>query len=201
MTRRSRERALRRRMILEAAERVFGSRPYHEATMQMIAAGSELGMQGLYDHFPSKQALYEEVIVNRARGFQRLVDEAVQGISDPIGQLRAVALVRVRLFAETPAFLPVFLAEKIRLDWGVRSVTSRRIRRVMREEIGRVVKIVERAIADRLLRREDPTFLCHLFTEAVTASLHVFREHPEEGIESCVDRAMRAFLGGAAASS
>lgn len=188
-------------MILEAAERVFGSRPFHEATMQMIAAGSELGMQGLYDHFPSKQALYEEVIVNRARGFQRLVDEAVQGISDPIGQLRAVALVRVRLFSETPAFLPVFLAEKIRLDWGVRSVTSRRIRRVMREEIGRVVKIVERAIADRLLRREDPTFLCHLFTEAVTASLHVFREHPEEGIESCVDRAMRAFLGGAAASS
>jgi len=197
----SRERELRRQMILEAAEKIFGSRPYHEATMQAIAAALELGMQGLYDQFPSKQALYEEVIVNRARGYQRRMDEALEGIVEPVEQLSRIARVRAELFSEAPAFLPVFLTEKIRLDWETRSRMSRRIRRVIREERHRLIQIIERGISAGSLRKEEPAFLAHLFMDAVTASLHVFRKHPGEGIETCTERAMRAFLNGAAASS
>ncbi len=200
-TRRARERELRRQVILEAAERIFGSRPYHEATMQAIAAASELGMQGLYDQFPSKQALYEEVIVVRARGYQRRMDQALAGLDEPVEQLAAIARVRAELFAEAPAFLPVFLAEKIRLEWETGSRMSRRIRRVMREERARLLSIVEDGISRGMLREEDAGFLANLFTDAVTASLHLFKKHPEEGIKACTDRAMQAFLNGAAASS
>ncbi len=200
MTRRDRERELRRRLILEAAERVFGTRPYHEATMQAIAAEAELGMQGLYDQFPSKYALYEEVIVARARGFRRLVDGALEGVDEPLEQLRAIARVRVELFAAAPAFLPVFLGEKLRLEWGGEPPRSARIQLVIRKEKERLEDIVRRGIAAGVLRDEDPGFLSALFSDAVTASLAVFRDHPEEGAERCVERAMNAFCDGAVVS-
>ncbi len=201
VTRRSRERELRRQVILEAAERIFGSRPYHEATMQAIAAASELGMQGLYDQFPSKQALYEEVVVHRAHGYQQRMDAALSGLVRPVEQLEAIARVRAELFAAAPAFLPVFLVEKIRLDWERESRVSGRVRRAIREERERLMRIIEHGIALGELRQEDPSFLAHCFTDAVTAALYVFREHPEEGIRSCTERAMRAFLSGAGVSS
>ena len=55
LPRRQRERALRRELLLDAAGRVFGRRPYDEATMQEVATEAEIGMQGLYEVFPSKQ--------------------------------------------------------------------------------------------------------------------------------------------------
>ena len=55
--RREAEHLQRRQHILLAAERVFGRRPYDEATMQEIAAEAGIGMNGLYRHFPSKEEL------------------------------------------------------------------------------------------------------------------------------------------------
>ena len=60
--RKERERTLRREVLIEAAERVFGRKPFDEATMQEVAREAEIGMQGLYEQFPSKQELYEQML-------------------------------------------------------------------------------------------------------------------------------------------
>jgi TetR/AcrR family transcriptional regulator len=200
-TRRAREKALRRELVLQAAERVFGRRPFHEATMLMVATEADLGMQSLYEQFPSKQTLYETVILHRARTFQVRLEEALASLTDPLDQLTAVARVRARMFTEAPAFLPVFLAERVRCNWGVRSRSSRRIGGVMREATHRLQGIIERAVADGSLRREEPDFLVHLFNDTLTAALYAHRNHPREDIETCIQRAIRAFLHGTAAAS
>jgi AcrR family transcriptional regulator len=53
MDRKGIERQQRRNLLLEAAGRVFGRKPFDEATMQEIASEAQIGMQGLYEHFPS----------------------------------------------------------------------------------------------------------------------------------------------------
>ncbi len=198
-SRREREKALRRELVLQAAERVFGRRPFHESTMQMVAAEAELGMQSLYEQFPSKQALYEAVVLQRAHTFQARLEEELERVSDPVEQLTAAARLRARMFTETPAFLPVYLAEVMRSNWGVQSRSSRRISRVIRATWRRLEEIAARAIAENRVREEDPAFLVHLFHDALTAALYARRKHPEEDIEKCVERAMRAFLHGTAA--
>jgi len=199
--RREEERKLRRLLILEAAERVFGRRPFHESTMQMVAAEAQLGMQGLYEHFPSKQALYEAVILYRAQAFEKRLEEALRGLEEPLEQLAAVARVRVEVFVEAPAFLPVFLAELIHFDWGVASRVSPEVYAVFHQVRGRVEAIIGRAVEQGLLRPNDPYFLQHVFMDVINAVLRTTApDRAREGIEQCVDLAMQTFLEGVGAS-
>ncbi|RLB31379.1 MAG: hypothetical protein DRH20_15805, partial [Deltaproteobacteria bacterium] len=56
--RREREKELRILRILEAAKRVFFSRGYLRATMDLIAAEAELSKPTLYQYFKNKDDLY-----------------------------------------------------------------------------------------------------------------------------------------------
>jgi len=47
-----------RQRIVEAALEVFAEKGYHDATMDEIAAVSQISKGGLYFHFPSKQDLF-----------------------------------------------------------------------------------------------------------------------------------------------
>ncbi len=191
------ERRLRRELILRAAERVFGRRPFHEATMQMVAAEAELGMQGLYEHFPSKQALYDAVVLHRAHAFLARLEGALEGLDDPLDQLRAVAGVRVAVFFEAPAFLPVFLSELIRFDLGVESRTDPAVHAVFREVRDRVDGIITRAMEREQLRSADPYFLQHVFMGVINAVLRTAAQDlSREDIPRCVELVMQTFLEG-----
>jgi AcrR family transcriptional regulator len=52
----------RREAILAAARRVFGAAGYHEATTRDIAAAAGVSEALLYQHFPGKRQLFEELI-------------------------------------------------------------------------------------------------------------------------------------------
>ena len=199
--RREEERSRRRLHILRAAERVFGRHPFHEATMQAVAAEAELGMQGVYEHFSSKQALYEAVILHRARAFERRLEEALEGLDDPLEQLAAVARVRVEVFVEAPAFLPVFLAELIRFDWGVESRLSPEVHGVFRQVRDRVDGIIARAVDAGELRSVSRYFLQHVFMDVINAVLRTTApDRARKDIERCVDLVMQTYLRGVAAS-
>jgi AcrR family transcriptional regulator len=51
-----------RERILDAAESLFASRGFEGAAMRDIAAGANLNPASLYNHFSSKQALFEAVL-------------------------------------------------------------------------------------------------------------------------------------------
>jgi AcrR family transcriptional regulator len=51
-----------RERILDAAEALFASRGFEGAAMRDIAAGANLNPASLYNHFTSKQALFEAVL-------------------------------------------------------------------------------------------------------------------------------------------
>lgn len=51
-----------RERILDAAESLFASRGFEGAAMRDIAAGASLNPASLYNHFTSKQALFEAVL-------------------------------------------------------------------------------------------------------------------------------------------
>ena len=199
-SRRERERKQRRELILEAAERVFGRRPFDEASMQEVAAEAQIGMQGLYEQFPSKQSLYEGLIADRFYGLQQQWAATLAKARDPVERLGVWALIIAATFQRIPGFAPVFLREKVHHNWGLSSRFGPAIYGMFDTEERRVRGLLEAAEKAGAVRKLGSDFLQQFFIGTLVASLHYhFRHHPEEEVKTCVNRAMDCFLAGAGA--
>lgn len=196
--RRKRERRERRLLLLEAAESVFGRKPYSEATMQEIAAEAQIGMQGLYEHFPSKQDLYENVIINRMQEVKRIFDEFSKPLDNPVGILSEWARIHIERFIQAPAFVPVFLREKVHHDWSIESKLGPVIREHFEQEEKRLATIIKDGIEKGLINPSPVSYIRDLFVSCLGASLRYhLTENPGEEVDQCVKRAMDFFISGA----
>ncbi len=196
-SRKDRERGLRRTMLLEAASRVFGRKPFNEATMQEVAAEAQIGMQGLYEQFPSKQALYEQVILVRALAFQAKAQRVLAEELPPLAALRRLALAYADPFRERPMHLPMFIQDRVQFDWGFDSRFAPRLREIYEEERGHLRGVMVRAMEAGRIRALDPDFLAQLCLDILQTSLHHGHyRHPGEPSEISVDRAMDCLLTG-----
>ncbi len=79
LSRREREQAARRQSILDAAGKIFKQQGFHNATMAMIAAEAEFGIGTIYQFFPNKQRLFEEVIRCELDRFASGARQVLQG--------------------------------------------------------------------------------------------------------------------------
>jgi AcrR family transcriptional regulator len=199
------ERQRRRGQLLEAAGRVFARKPFYEATMQDVAGEARIGMQALYEHFPSKQFLYEEVMRGRAEAFQRRADAALAAAaagSGPLERIRVLALVYAETFQDRPASLPLFIHDRVQFDWNLDTRLQAQLRAVYQAERARLAELVREALALGQLRPLDPEFLAQLAMDVLQASLHHAhtRAKGESAAES-VARAMDCLLRGVAAGA
>ncbi|BDU78122.1 TetR/AcrR family transcriptional regulator [Mesoterricola sediminis] len=199
ISRKDLERQQRRTLLLDAAARVFGRKPFDEATMQEVATEAEIGMQGLYEHFPSKQDLYEQLMERRADMFRHLAEEALAGLTEPLDQLWALAHVYARQFREQPMLLPMFIRDRVNHDWGVQSRFGERLQGIYQDEIRRLRNILQAAIDRGAVRPLDPGFLAQLCMAGLEASMNFSHHHPEEEVTTCVTRAMDSLLCGVGA--
>ncbi|MGD0635244.1 MAG: TetR/AcrR family transcriptional regulator [Beijerinckiaceae bacterium] len=65
----------RRQEIAAVAERVFFTHGFTDTTMQIIAAEAGASKETLYRHFGCKEALFSEIVENRANHFLERLDE------------------------------------------------------------------------------------------------------------------------------
>lgn len=196
--RKERERQTRRELLLECASRVFARKPFDEASMQEVAAEAQIGMQGLYEHFPSKQELYEQVMLRRAEAFQARAREAFDAGAAPLQQLETLARVYVAHFSEHPFSLPTFIRDRVYSDWGFDSRFLPRFREIYDTECAHLTRILEAAVAQGSLQDLGIDFLAQLCLGVLEASLHTaFHRTPQEDIDTCVARAMACILRGA----
>lgn len=70
-----------RSRILEGAERVFGLKGYDDATIVDITRASEVALGTFYVHFPSKRAIFEELVRERGRELRDTLREAAAGVT------------------------------------------------------------------------------------------------------------------------
>lgn len=83
MTHPKRERGRRtRQQLLDAAEAAFGSRGYFEASVVDITRRARVAQGTFYVYFPSKRAIFAELVRERSRDLRRTIRGAIAGISD-----------------------------------------------------------------------------------------------------------------------
>jgi len=89
----------RREQILDAAFNTFARRGYRDAAVDEIAAAAETSKGGVYFHFPTKEAIFRELMRTTADKLAARVERAVAAETDPIAKAEAALHAVMATFA------------------------------------------------------------------------------------------------------
>ena len=96
-----------RRKLLEAAEHVFSSYGYHEASVSRITEVAGVGQGTYYLYFDSKLAIFNELVEDLNRRVRQAMSEGARGAGNRLEAERAGFAAFFRFTAEHPALYRV----------------------------------------------------------------------------------------------
>jgi TetR/AcrR family transcriptional regulator, fatty acid metabolism regulator protein len=105
------ERADKRKLILDAAERVFAKRGFFAARVSEIAKDAGVADGTIYLYFKSKDDVLISLFESRMEQVNRTLEAAVAGVTSPREQLRAFIRAYLRLVHDEPAAAEVLTIE------------------------------------------------------------------------------------------
>src|SRR5512132_721335 len=76
----------RRERMLDAAFHAFATRGYRDTAVDDIAGAAETSKGGIYFHFPTKEAIFRELMATTADKLVGKVERAVAAETDPVAR-------------------------------------------------------------------------------------------------------------------
>jgi TetR/AcrR family transcriptional regulator of autoinduction and epiphytic fitness len=182
--------------LLEAAIAEFQKHGYEGASIDAIAAEAGISKRTLYNHFPSKEALFRSLVEemgHRVRLFSELEYRRDIPVRDQLSRY-AHASARLIQDKETLALFRAILAEHVRTPALVASVMKRQ----WDDEYGFAAWVVA-ACRDGKLRAKSPERAAHHFASLIKGAAVwpvVFRPGPIKSgeIEAAIEEAIEMFL-------
>ncbi|MFA5143401.1 MAG: TetR/AcrR family transcriptional regulator [Candidatus Omnitrophota bacterium] len=110
--RKERDKRLRKADILKAAEHVFSSKGYHEATIQDIAREAQYGTGTVYLYFKDKNELYLSLLEEKMRSLAETVQEKIEDIRDAGKKLESFIQESLNFFDQNQGFFRIYIFEK-----------------------------------------------------------------------------------------
>ena len=164
--------------------------------MQDIAAEAGIGMNGLYQHFASKEELRIAVLTLRLDEISERI-RASSGERDPLVRLREMATAYAGFFLERPQFFPIYAMQKLSVDWALRSRFTQPSRYGIRQIEAEPARAIAAAVEGGLVAPLDPGLLSAvaLGVFAAVVQYHLLADHPVTA-EACVEEMVRICLLG-----
>ncbi|MDD2680246.1 MAG: TetR/AcrR family transcriptional regulator [Candidatus Omnitrophica bacterium] len=112
MSRKERDRELRKADIMSAAERVFALKGYHDATIQDIAREAEYATGTVYLYFKDKEALYFSLLEEKMRNLTAVLKDKTAHVADAEDKLRIFIRESLNHFEKNQDFFRIFFSER-----------------------------------------------------------------------------------------
>lgn len=101
----------RRRSILDAATRLFGSYGYHSTTVPMIVAETDSSVGSFYAHFRNKEDVFATVLEALGQKVAEVISQAKASQADPLSQIPAAVESLFLFLAESPQVARILIVE------------------------------------------------------------------------------------------
>ncbi len=174
--------------ILDAASRVFASRPFHEVLIDTIAADAGIGKGTIYRYFETKEDLYFATVLHVVETLAAELDLRTRGESSASRRLEAIATQIIHRFWEKRYLLPFFQRDE--------QFPTLEIELIKRREP--ILRVVQEAILAGIEQREfrgiDARIAAELFLGMVR-SMNLFHSR-EDRLEDVVGQLMSVFVNG-----
>lgn len=92
----------RQTQLIEIASRLFAAHGYAGTSLRDIAEEARITKAALYYHFPNKEALYEQIVVDNLQALLDRVHEAVARAEGATEKVRCFMLTAAQVFSEAP---------------------------------------------------------------------------------------------------
>jgi len=112
LSRKERDKQLRKSDIMQAAERVFALKGYHNAAMQDIAREAEYATGTVYLYFKDKQMLYFSLLEEKMKNLTAALKENTAHIADAEDKLRIFVQETLSFFDRNQDFFRIFFSER-----------------------------------------------------------------------------------------
>ena len=119
ITRKERDRQLRRTDILRAAEHQFARKGYERATIQDIARQAQYGTGTVYLYFKDKESVYLSLIEEKIAAMIAIIKEKTAPIADARVKLEVLVNESLGYFDRNQDFFRIFASERSRLQWTI----------------------------------------------------------------------------------
>jgi AcrR family transcriptional regulator len=156
---------LNRAQLLDAAEVVFGSKGFANATLKEIAELAGFAVGSVYSFFPSKEDLFRQVLDRRGQEFVARMEQICATDESALGRLHALVDMQVGIFREHPHFsrLYVNLSHSASGTGLMDEIVHARFERAMTLQ----TELIEAGQRQGQLRAGDPLVLARIFSGIV----------------------------------
>ncbi len=176
----------KRRVILDAAVRVFARQGFHTCRVADIADEAGVAYGLVYHYFSSKEEILDTLFLERWGLLLEAIAEADAEHNSPRDKLRAIAVFIIDSYRYDPELMKVIIVEVTRAanTFGRTHLSD------IREAYDQIAAIVERAQLDGVFRREiDPPFGALAFYGLIEQVLTTWIFDPEPVSEEQFERA------------
>lgn len=181
--RREREKEQRQQAIVDAAEQVFFTKGYENATMDEVAEQAELSKGTLYLYFKNKNDLYHAIV---CRGMDILYDLFVEnsaGLESGVRKIEAVGRSYIDFFKRYPDYFNALLHQEIQHIEGGDIEDNPHIQKCQEKGnliFGLIQEAVREGIKDGSIRPDvDPVMVSIILWGHATGILQIMKSKGE----------------------
>ncbi len=160
----------RRKLILDAATRLFGNSGYHAATVPMIVAEAHSSVGSFYAHFRNKEGVFAAVLATLGEKVSELIRQASVSQSDSLLGIRCAVESVFLYLAQNPQEARILIVESSGLTLRLEEVR----RGLIRQHARLVSQMLESLPASFSMER--PAIVARCLVGSVFESLYSWLE-------------------------
>lgn len=181
----------KRELILDAAQKVFSEKGFHQATVEEVAELAGVGKGTVYLYFAGKKELLVALLEDRLRAIRVLLEERLGRVSSSKEKLRQVVALHFEFFDRYRDFLSLMLGEVGNLGREL----DERTREARLELLDVVKDVLRQGIEKGEFRDVDPEIATYALEGAINlvalewlirARLPFTEEHASQLVEICL---------------
>lgn len=154
ISRKERDKLLRKSDILNAAEYVFATKGYHDTAMADIAKSAQYAVGTLYLYFKDKEELYLTLIEDKLNGLILKVKEAVFKKSGAYEKLGTLIETQLAYFEENENFFHIYFSERGNYGWAIKDRMPKKAIDILFKYFDFVAEIIKDAQKENFVRND-----------------------------------------------